>query len=103
MELFTLSLPDLRTLQENVKQELKRREHKDLADARAQILAIAQAAGMSVQDLVGSGVKVKSTKKVAVRYRSPDDGTQEWTGRGRRPKWVQAWLDAGKSLDALRV
>lgn len=103
MELFTLSLSDLRTLQEKVKQELKHREHKDLADARAQVLTIAQAVGMSVQELVDSGVKVKSTNKVAVRYRNPDDASQEWSGRGRRPKWVQACLDAGKSLDALRV
>lgn len=103
MDLFTLSPADLLTLQENVKQELKRREHQGLSDAKAQILAIAQAVGMSVQDLVGNGVKAKTTSKVAAQYRNPDDVTQEWTGRGRRPKWVQASLDAGKSLDALRV
>lgn len=37
-----------------------------------------------------------------VRYRHPDF-TQTWTGRGRAPKWVRDWIDAGKTLDSLQV
>ncbi|WP_312487812.1 ParB/RepB/Spo0J family partition protein [Massilia timonae] len=37
-----------------------------------------------------------------VRYRHPDL-TQTWTGRGRAPKWVRDWIDAGKTLDSLQV
>jgi DNA-binding protein H-NS len=43
------------------------------------------------------------TGRVAVRYRNPDDATQQWTGRGRQPKWIKEWLEADKSLDLLRV
>ncbi|OBU84561.1 H-NS histone family protein [Chromobacterium subtsugae] len=39
----------------------------------------------------------------AVRYRHPTNENQTWTGRGRKPAWVQAWLDAGGTLEELAV
>jgi DNA-binding protein H-NS len=102
MELSNLSVADLRGLQENVKQELKKREHQEVADAREKILAIAKSVGVSVRELVNGSVRTKSGP-VAVQYRNPHDASQQWTGRGRQPKWVKAWLDAGKTLDMVRV
>ena len=40
---------------------------------------------------------------MAVQYRHPDDTTQQWSGRGRQPEWFKEWVDAGKSMDLLRV
>lgn len=102
MDLSNLSLAELRTLQEDIKKQLKKREQDDMSKAREQILAIAQSVGVSVKDLVGTGIRVK-TGTVAVRYRNPDDASQQWTGRGRQPKWVKEWTDAGKSRDLLKV
>ena len=102
MDLSTLSLADLRQLQEKIKQQLKQREHQDLARAREQILAIAQGVGVPLKELIAGGVRAK-TGSVAVRFRHPDDASQQWTGRGRQPRWVKEWADAGKSLDLLRV
>lgn len=102
MELSNLSVADLRGLQENVKQELKKREHQEVADAREKILAIAKSVGVSVRELVNGSVRTKSGP-VTVQYRNPHDASQQWTGRGRQPKWVKAWLDAGKTLDMVRV
>lgn len=102
MDLSNLSLGELRTLQEDIKKQMKKREQDDLSKAREQILAIAQSVGVSVKELVGTGIRAK-TGSVAVRYRNPADGSQQWTGRGRQPKWVKEWTDAGKSMDALKV
>ena len=44
-----------------------------------------------------------NTGSVAVRFRNPDNASQQWTGRGRQPKWVKEWVEGGKSLDKLRV
>ena len=102
MDLSSLSLSELRTLQDDIKKQMKKREQDDLSKAREQILAIAQSVGVSVKDLVGTGILAK-TGTVAVRYRNPDDATQQWTGRGRQPKWVKEWTDSGKSRDLLKV
>lgn len=102
MDLSTMSSTELRHLQDKIKMEMKKREHHDIAKAREQILAIAQSVGMPVKDLIASGVRAK-TGSVAVRYRNPADAAQQWTGRGRQPKWVKEWLDSGKSIDQLRV
>jgi DNA-binding protein H-NS len=102
MDLSNLSLGELRTLQEDIKKQMKRREQDDLVKAREQILAIAQSVGVSVKELVGTGLRAK-TGTVAVRYRNPNDASQQWTGRGRQPKWVKEWTDSGKAMDLLRV
>lgn len=102
MDLSNLSLGELRTLQEDIKKQMKKREQDDLVKAREQILAIAQSVGVSVKELVGTGLRAK-TGTVAVRYRNPNDASQQWTGRGRQPKWVKEWTDSGKAMDLLRV
>lgn len=103
MDLSNLNIADLRDLQESVKRELEKRERQELVDAREKILAIAKSVGVSVSDLVGSGVRERKSLSVAVQYRNPEDASQQWTGRGLQPKWVKAWLETGKSLDMLRV
>lgn len=103
-DLSKLSLAELRTLQTEVSEALKSRHHLDVSKAREQILHIAQSAGMSVKDLLASKPpKHAKTASVAAKYRNPDDPSQLWSGRGKHPRWVKAWLDAGKSLDALRA
>lgn len=102
MELSNMSIGELRELQEKIKQEMKQRERQDLVKAREQILAIAQSVGLPLKDLLAGGVRAK-TGTVAVRYRNPNDSAQQWTGRGRQPKWVKEWLDSGKLIDLLRV
>jgi DNA-binding protein H-NS len=102
MDLSNLSLAELRAMQEDIKKQMKKREQDDLVKAREQILAIAQSVGVSVKDLIGAGIRAK-TGTVAVRFRNPADASQQWTGRGRQPKWVKEWTDSGKSMDLLKV
>lgn len=99
MNLENLSISELRKLQEQVKKQLKVKEQKDINDARAQILEIAQRAGVSLKDLVGNGVLAKVKPTVAVKYRHPTDPTLQWSGRGRQPKWVKEWVESGKKIE----
>ena len=102
MDLSNMSVGDLRNLQDQIKQEMKKREHQEMAVAREQIQAIAQRVGVPLKELIGGAIRAK-TGTVAVRYRHPDNAAQQWTGRGRQPKWVKEWVDGGKSIDKLRV
>ena len=108
MDLSNMSSADLRNLQEQVKRELKQREGQDLAEARKKIFAIAESVGVPLKELVGGAGPGtarggKKTGTVAPRYRNPADESQQWTGRGRQPKWVKEWVDAGKDIAGLKV
>ena len=41
-------------------------------------------------------------RTIPAKYRNPETG-DTWTGRGLRPKWVEAALAEGKSLDDLLI
>ena len=106
MDLSNMSSADLRNLQEQLKRELIKRESRDRAEAREKIEAIAQSVGIPLKDLIADSGAVRAARKtgaVAPRYRNPADASQQWTGRGRQPKWVKEWLDAGNDIAGLKV
>lgn len=82
----------------------RRKEH--LKSVRHEIIRLAQEAGLDLQELVGATDKIKSTKpvkKVAPKYRDNNDESLTWTGRGRKPSWVETHLAAGGSLDDITI
>jgi len=104
MDLSKLSSPELRKLQDEIKHELKQREGMDKQKAREQIMAIAQKTGLPLKELlIGFPGTRNRGGKVEARYRNPANASEQWTGRGRQPKWVRDWVDGGKSIDALRI
>jgi len=40
---------------------------------------------------------------IAIKYRHPDNAELEWTGRGRKPKWVEHCLTNGMTLQQLEI
>ena len=46
----------------------------------------------------------KTTKKVAPKFRNPENSGETWTGRGLQPRWMRAALEgSGKSLEDFRI
>jgi len=97
---------------------IESREGKERKKALADVKAAARKAGFEVKDLLadfGIGGKVaagtgkkkasarRSTGKVAPKYRNPDDPKTTWSGRGRKPKWVEAHLAKHGNLDAVAI
>lgn len=44
-----------------------------------------------------------ASRETAIRFRHPQNQDMTWSGRGRKPAWVQEWLDEGGSLADLDV
>jgi len=42
-------------------------------------------------------------KKAAKEAGLPSDPGKTWTGRGKRPGWLQALLDGGTDLETMRI
>ncbi len=46
---------------------------------------------------------IEKKAKGAPKYRSSDDSAMTWTGKGRKPAWVQLYLDNGGELESLLI
>lgn len=47
--------------------------------------------------------KPRKAATIPPKYRHPTDPESTWGGRGRRPVWVQQWIESGKSMDDLLI
>ncbi|MFG5381901.1 H-NS family nucleoid-associated regulatory protein [Yoonia sp. R2-816] len=46
----------------------------------------------------------KKPKKASIpKYANPDDRTQTWTGKGRKPEWFKAAMAAGKTPEQCEI
>jgi DNA-binding protein H-NS len=93
IDLKNHTLAELRDLQAQVAQQIKTREKDEIAKVRQRILELAQSVGMPLDQLMKGAQDRKPTKTVAARYQHPDDPKQQWTGRGRQPRWVKEYLE----------
>jgi len=98
-----LPLDEIREAARMIEREGKRRERETRKEAQQELKQVAQRYGFELEALVeGGGNKGRRQNKVAPKYRDPDSG-KTWTGRGRKPKWVEAWLAAGNDLEDTRI
>ncbi|MBP2667060.1 MAG: histone family protein [Firmicutes bacterium] len=105
MDISTISVSELKALLEKIPAEIKRREKAEKLRIRKELEELAAKSGYSLQELLGEDTeKVTMAKKaVAIKFRHPQDATLTWTGRGRRPKWAEAFLAAGGTMEQLAV
>lgn len=101
MELDKLSYAELVALKNKVDNEIKSREHEEKARAKKQIVELARAHGLSIEEVLGKGGAPR--KPVEAKYRHPQHPELTWTGRGRKPVWVQELLAAGKTLQDIAI
>ena len=101
--LETLDLSELLALQSQIATRIAAARATQETDIINELRQKAGQLGLSINELVAKlntrpGVK----RSVAAQFRDPTTGT-EWSGRGRKPLWVVAWLNSGRSVDELRI
>lgn len=101
-ELDTLSLKELKNLQSQVGEKIASFEERRKKDALAAVEDTARSLGFSLGELLGSAGPRKR-KPGQPKYANPANRSETWTGRGRKPRWVEAALKAGKSMDDLAI
>ncbi len=92
---------------EALEKQIQEAQRAARGDALAKIKELMVANGLTVADIAGkaapSAEEIKAAaKKVADKYRHPETG-ESWTGRGLKPKWVTAHIEAGGSLEELMI
>jgi DNA-binding protein H-NS len=69
------------------------------ADVKAKIDTLLANAGFTIADLYPNAGKGRGRSKSAAKYANPEDRSQTWTGRGRKPNWLVARLKKGAKMD----
>lgn len=108
-------------ISEATREHKRKKKRAPIAQVRAKLTRTARAEGYTIAELFGgsaeagdsprrgrgAGTKAKAsrtaTRKVAPKYRNPDNPEQTWTGRGKAPLWFVAATEAGKSREDLQI
>lgn len=59
--------------------------------------------GSSLRPIPAARVLTDRRHHVRPKYRNPDNASETWAGRGMPPKWLNAKLMAGASMDDFRI
>jgi DNA-binding protein H-NS len=104
-----LTVAELNELHAQVVDATEKRRAQDLATFKAAVLAMTAKAGYSPGQLMGmlkgeapkgkAKAKGKPRAKPSVKFRSKDG--KEWTGRGQKPAWLRAHIEAGGKEEEL--
>ncbi len=102
VDLDSLSLKELKNLQNQVSASIASFVERKKREAIAELEEKARSLGFSLNELLGEAQTRKRAPGKA-KYANPANKSETWTGRGRKPRWVEAALKAGKSLDDLAI
>lgn len=81
-----------------LKQDAEDARLKEIDGAIAQIRALMNDYGISVQDIEGSGRRKSGKSASLSNVQFKDDAGNTWSGRGRMPAWLK-----GKDKEQFRV
>ncbi len=119
----TWSIDDLKKELKVIEKTIKLKETNERKHVLAELKAVARRSGYSLEEFLAlelgnstqsaaakaslaQKTKKSFTKKRApakIKYRSPLNENDTWTGRGRKPKWVASFLEHGGSLEEIAV
>lgn len=103
IDLTSLSVAELQQLIRDAGTRIELVKRQQYTQLKRSLEAQAREAGFDVYQLFNID-RSEGSKRVAVStYRNPKDPEQTWAGIGKRPEWIRAAINAGESLDSMRI
>lgn len=103
VDISDLSREELLSLSEKIEKRLVDLEKEQRAAALSEMKAVAKRHGVSLQEMVSMATSNASPSGVLPKYRDPQNPANTWTGRGRKPKWLVAALEAGADIESFAI
>jgi DNA-binding protein H-NS len=103
LDLTSLSFAELEQLIHDADARIEVVKRQQVEQLRRSLEVQAREAGFDVYELFGLD-GTKGRKRVAEQtYRNPKDPEQIWAGIGKRPEWIRAAINAGETLESMKV
>lgn len=103
-----MSLDELKNLRKKLDRAIASYETRKRQQALSALEQAARDHGFRLSELMSDRQSGKSKPRAgdagpdaAPAYVNPENPEQTWSGRGRRPRWVNDALEAGRTLDDL--
>lgn len=103
INLNDLSLSELKSLHKDVTKAIAEFSDRKKTEAMAALEAHAKELGFSLAELTGARKTRKSSGPTSAKYQNPENPEVTWSGRGRKPGWFTAAIEAGKTPETLAV
>ena len=95
-----MSLKQLLELEAQVQSAIASVRERERGEVKKAMTELAEKHGFKLQELMGGRGKGKIT---APKYANPEDPSQTWTGRGRKPNWLVAKLKKGAKTEDFAI
>ncbi|MBP8144079.1 H-NS histone family protein [Pseudorhodoferax sp.] len=93
------TLQELMAQRSALDKQIEETQARDRGAAVAKVKSLMAEYGLTLADLNGRAKGApKAPSRVAPKYRNNATG-ETWTGRGLKPKWLQAALNGGAKLE----
>jgi DNA-binding protein H-NS len=93
------TLQELMAQRSALDKQIEETQARDRGAAVAKVKSLMAEYGLTLADLNGRAKGApKAPSRVAPKYRNKATG-ETWTGRGLKPKWLQAALNGGAKLE----
>jgi DNA-binding protein H-NS len=102
IDLNSMTLKELKELHNQTGKAIANFEDRKKKEALADLEDRAKAMGFTLAELTGS-TPTRKRAPVAPKYANPANKSETWSGRGRKPRWFEAALKAGKSTKDLSI
>ncbi len=97
-----LNLKELVNLEAKVQSAIVEARSRERAELKRKMADLAETNGFSVTELFGNGRGVKKPLGLA-KYANPENKSDTWTGRGRKPNWLVGRLKKGAKLSDFEI
>lgn len=102
VDLENMSLKDLKDLHGQITKAIATFVDRKKRQALTELEEKAREHGFSLAELTGAAPTRKRTPATA-KYANPANPSDTWSGRGRKPRWFEEALAAGKSAEDLLI
>jgi DNA-binding protein H-NS len=104
-DLLAMSRSELLKLRTDVEKAIATLADRERRAAFEAAERAAAAHGFTLSELTSlAGAKTARGKpKSPAKYRNPANGDETWSGRGRKPRWILAAENAGRSISDFQI
>jgi DNA-binding protein H-NS len=98
-----MSLKEINDLEAKIAKAKSAAREKAKSDLKDRIDRLVEGSGFTVAELYGFAARGRGRSKSAAKYANPENKSETWTGRGRKPNWLVARLKKGAKMDDFAI